>query len=102
MPMTAEEAESLGPTLARRAWALEAANRLVSDWTGQATNALVARTTAVIQLAEFLLAQDQQAAPAVSPANLVGPGIPTPHLHRASCHGPAGELTCGYPPGPGI
>lgn len=46
------------------------------------------RTEAILAIATFLIGPDRL-------PTLVAPE--QPHQHRASCHGPIGELQCGYP-----
>jgi hypothetical protein len=45
------------------------------------------KADAVVKFAEFLMVP-------TPPSNLVAPE--TEHIHRASCHGPIGELQCGF------
>jgi hypothetical protein len=49
------------------------------------------RTAAVLKLADFLLREDP---PVKLPTR---EDLDDAHVHRASCHGPIGELQCGFP-----
>lgn len=89
-----------------REQALDKANQIVAEWTGQVKNERgyvhdrwqpadpATRTEAVLRLAAFLLGPERLPL-------LQAPGGP-PHLHRASCDGTVGERLCGYPDGPTI
>lgn len=53
-------------------------------------------TTEVLKLAVTAATEEEAYAKAHKMLTANQPE-PVPHLHRASCHGPIGELQCGFP-----